>query len=222
MSISSGTKAQPDVGTLNVEVVSKSDTKVALDIDDAPFLLDEEETPPMAPDKLPVEVSGKNDAAAAAAARKKKRLQMLGGGLVVLILACVALWWFMFRTPPPVTTVEPEVIVVPTPPAATPPQDYPIDFAPFWVELPDGKGGVVFLVCKFTALSKTAALAQEARNKILVLRDAVYFYLKNKPYQFLLDPANAATIKADLDSVLSGYLAGGKIDGMLFESYLGK
>lgn len=221
MSISSGTKAQPDVGTLNVEVVSKADTKVVLDIDDAPFLLDEEETPSTASDKLPAEVPGE-DEAAAAAARKKKRLQMFGGGLIVLILACVALWWFVFRTPPPVTTLEPEVIVVPTPPSTTLPQDYPIDFAPFWVELPDGKGGVVFLVCKFTALSKTAALAQEARNKILVLRDAVYFYLKNKPYQFLLDPANAATIKADLDSVLSGYLAGGKIDGMLFESYLGK
>lgn len=221
MSNTSGTKAQPDVGTLNVEVVSKADTKVVLDIDDAPFLLDEEETKTPPQDRLPAETSPE-DEAAVAAARKKKRIQLIGGGLAALFVVCAAFWWFALRTPPPATTVEPEVIVVPTPPAATLPQDYSIEFAPFWVELPDGKGGVVFLLCKFTAISKTASLTEEARGKMTVLRDAVYFYLKNKPYEFLLDPANAPTIKEDLGSVLSGYLAGGKIEDMLFESYIGK
>ena len=215
------TKAQPDVGTLNVEVSTKSDAKVALDIEDAPFLQEKKTPVPLDTGELAVpepeapEEDGKSD--------KKKKIILAGGGALLVILLSVAAWWFLLRTPPPPpVAVEPEIIRVPSPPKAAVATDFIVSFDPFWVEVPDGKGGVVFLVAKFAAVTRNEALAQEARNKTITLRDAVYYYLKNKPYTFLIDPANIATIKNDLNSVLSGYLAGGKIDDMLFESYLGK
>ena len=218
----SGIKAQPDVGTLTLELTPKADAKVALDIDDAPFLREEPEPLPATKSEMALQPSAaKGDEAA----RKKKKKLMIAGAVLLLLLAAggAALWWFKLRTPPvPPPTVEPEIIKVPSASKAIKPAEFVVDFAPFWVELSDEKGGVVFLVCKFAAITGSETLMRETQNKMTTLRDAVYYYLKNKPYQFLLDPDNAVTIKQDLNSVLSGYLGGGKIDDMLFESYLGK
>ena len=52
------------------------------------------------------------------------------------------------------------------------------------------------------------------------MRDALYFYLSSKSDEFLLNPANTATIKKDLSGVLNDYLTQGRIDDILFESYL--
>lgn len=227
MATDSGFKAQPDVGTLAVAMEASGDNKVALDIEDAPFLKDWNESKPSAPATQPASggmlpVAVETDPVLAAAQKKKKRLMILTAALVLMVII-VALWWFKFRTPPPPpVVVEPEIIRVPGVPKDIAPKEYIVNFAPYWIELPDGKGGVVFLVCKFAAITHSEMLLQEAQNKMLTLRDAVYYYLRNKPYHFLIDPTNTPTIKSDLNSVLSGYLAGGKIDDMLFESYLGK
>lgn len=215
-------KAQPDVGTLNVEVSSKSDAKVALDIEDAPFL--KEKAPPAPAETKELSLT-EPEAPAEDEARKKKKKKIivLGAAALALVVVAAATWWFVLRTPPPPpVAVEPEIIKVPSAPKTAANPEYIVSFEPFWVELPDGKDGVVFLVAKFAAVTRSEALAQEARNKMVTLRDAVYYYLKNKPYTFLIDPANINTIKSDLNSVLSGYLAGGKIEDMLFESYIGK
>ena len=217
-------KAQPDVGTLDMGLTSRAETKVTLDIEDAPFLQEAEAPPPVPAERSDIVLDAKptEDDEAAARRKKKKKMIIMGGSALVLIMA-VAVWWFLLRTPPPKPVVlEPEIIKVPSPPTTAKAADYIVEFAPYWIELPDGKGGVVFLVCKFAAVTKSEVLTQEAQNKMVTLRDAVYYYLKNKPYHFLIDPANVTTIKKDLASVLSGYLAGGQIDDMLFESYLGK
>lgn len=224
MAIDSGTKAQPDTGLLELEIVSKADTKVALDTDDAPFL-QESLLPEPAPSKeLSLEPAALSETELAA--RKKKKKILVIALAVVLVLSIALAWWFFIRKPPPPPPppIEPEVIVVPSAPVNTDPKEYYVNFEPFWVELPAtaGDGQVVFLVCKFSAISTSEMLAMEAQNKMITLRDAVYYYIKNKPYQYLIDPANAQTIKKDLNSILSGYLAGGKIEGMLFESYLGR
>lgn len=224
MAIDSGVKAQPDTGMLEVEIVSKADTKVALDVDDAPFLQDDKPAEPEVSTALSME-STEVSSDDSTKGKKKKKILIIAG-LSLLIVTAALVWWFFLRKPPPppAPPIEPEVVVVPSAPTSTAPKDYYINFEPFWVELPAaaGNGQVVFLVCKFSAISKSEALALEAQNKMITLRDAVYYYIKNKPYQYLIDPANTNTIKADLNSVLSGYLAGGKIEDMLFESYLGR
>jgi flagellar FliL protein len=204
--------------------------KVQLDIDDAPFLREKEpEKPPSPPppqdDKsdAPLEVSAPPDEGAAA--RKKKKRIIIGAALLVLLLAGGGgTWWFALRTPPP-PPPAPQVVVVPSDlPKDSAPADFLIPIAPFWLELsgdsPRDKDKIFFLVCKFTALSKSEAALQEAQNKAVLIRDALYFYLKNKNYEFLTNPGNTQVIKEDLTSVINGYLTGGKVDDVLFERYV--
>lgn len=225
MAIESPGKAQPDTGMLEMEIVSKADMKVALDTDDAPFLQDAL-LPEPSSTSSELSLDQAEPSEAELSARKKKKKILILVALALLLVSAALVWWFFLRKPPPPppAPIEPEIIVVPTAPTSTAPKEFYINFEPFWVELPaaSGDGQVVFLVCKFSAISSSEMLAMEAQNKMIILRDAVYYYIKNKPYQHLIDPANTETIKKDLNSILSGYLAGGKIEGMLFESYLGR
>ena len=209
---------------------SPSLPKVQLDIDDAPFLREPEQEAPSPPSKddktdAPLEVPA--PPAEGKAASNKKKLIIIGAALGMLLLAGGggALWWFVLRIPPS-PPPAPQVVVVPTTRKDAAPAEFLIPIAPFWLELsstaPRDQDKIFFLVCKFTALSKSESVSQEAQSKVIVIRDALYFYLKNKSYDFLTDPGNTQTIKNDLTSVINGYLAGGKVDDMLFERYLTK
>ena len=133
------------------------------------------------------------------------------------------MWWFVLRTPPP-PPPTPHVVVVPSTPPDSAPADFFIPIAPFLLELtgetPRNEGKIFFLVSKFTAISKSEAVLQEMQNKVIVIRDALYYYLKNKSYEFLTNPDNAQLIKHDLSSVINGYLTTGKVDDVLFERYV--
>jgi flagellar FliL protein len=201
--------------------------KVQLDIDDAPFLREREvEAPPPPPkdDKAEAPQDVSLPPPDDKAARRKKKLLIIGAAVLVLLLGGGgggSLWWFVLRTPP-----APQVVVVPSTPQDSAPPDFLVPLAPFWLELPGDtqrdKDKIFFLVCKFTAISKSEGILQETQNKVIVIRDALYFYLKNKSYQFLTDPGNTQAIKNDLTSVINGYLATGKVDDVLFERYLTK
>jgi len=203
--------------------------KVQLDIDDAPFLRQPEPAAPPPPPKVddvdaPLEVP--SPPVEDKAASKKKKLIIIAAALCMLLFAGGgALWWFALRTPPP-SPPAPQVVVVPTAPKDAAPVEFPISLTPFWLELtstaPRDKDKIFFLVCKFTAISTSEAVSQEVQRKIIVIRDALYFYLKNKSYTFLTDPDNTQTVKNDLISVMNGYLGGGKVDDVLFERYLTK
>ena len=202
--------------------------KVQLDIDDAPFLREKEaEAPPPPPkdEKLDAPQETPPPPAEDKAARRKKKLIIIGAAVLVLLLAGGggSLWWFVLRTPPP-PPPAPQVVVVPSAPQDSAPPDFLVPLAPFWLELPGDslrdKDKLFFLVCKFTAISKSEGILQEAQNKVIVIRDALYFYLKNKSYEFLTDPGNTQAIKNDLTSVINGYLTTGKVEDVLFERYL--
>ncbi|MDD4700757.1 MAG: flagellar basal body-associated FliL family protein [Desulfovibrio sp.] len=191
--------------------------KVDLDLDDAPFLKEQDAgTPAVADEKnLPAEET------AAPGAKKKTKLLVIGGAAVVLLLVLgAAAWWFFLRTPPtPPAEIKPEVIVVPSSPKASQPAEYVKELGHFVV--PRNVNGVTrFLVCKFSTISKSAGVSAEMDHKMISLRDALYFYLSGKSDGYLLNPANAVTIKGDLTSILNDYLTQGRIDDVLFESYL--
>jgi flagellar FliL protein len=208
--------------------------KVQLDIDDAPFLREKApEAPPPAPmedDRSPAPLEVPLPLPAGGGRRKKKIII----GVAVLLLLLLAgggagWWWFKIRIPPPPPPPppKPQVVVVPSTPPDSGPAESLIAFAPFWLELtsdsPRGKDKIFFLVCKFTAITKSEATLQEAQNKNIILRDALYFYLKNKPYDFLISADNTPVIKNDLISVINGYLTGNnKVDDVLFERYVSK
>lgn len=190
--------------------------KVDLDLDDAPFLKEQEsETPAVADAKnLPADQTPKPNS------KKKIKLLIIGGAAALLLVLGAAVWWFFLRTPPvSPAEIKPEVIVVPSNPTASHPADYVKELAHFVV--PRNVNGVTrFLVCKFSTISKSAGVGAEMDHKMIALRDALYFYLSGKSNDYLLNPDNTVTIKKDLTSILNDYLTQGRIDDVLFESYL--
>ncbi|WP_165066389.1 flagellar basal body-associated FliL family protein [Desulfovibrio sp. ZJ200] len=192
--------------------------KVELDLDDAPFLLDEPDAPAV-PEESEAPAVPQEAETAAAAPKKKKLLLLAGGGLLSLLVLGAAAWWF-FVPPPEPDAPKPEVIVVPSKPAVPARLEYVKEFAPFLVERPDGKGGSRFLICKFSALTRVPNLDKEMDQKMLSLRDALYYYLRSTDNDFLLAQENVQTIKKELTSVLNNYLTQGQIEDVLFERYL--
>lgn len=190
--------------------------KVDLDLDDAPFLKEEgADTPAVADTKsLPAEQLPPPPS------KKNIKLFIIGGAAVLLLVLGAAVWWFFLRTPPvPPAEVKPEVIVVPSSQTPAPPRDYVKELAPFVVPR-EVNGATRFLVCKFSTVSKSTGVGAEMDHKMIALRDALYFYLSSKSNDYLLNPSNAVTIKKDLTGILNDYLAQGRIDDVLFESYL--
>lgn len=192
--------------------------KVELDLDDAPFLKEQEAPLPEAKEDAPLQVT-----AEAPAPSKKKKLLLIAGAaaLLVLLAGAAALWWFVLRTPPPPPPepIKPDVVVVPS--AKTPGgrPEMVKELAPFVIPRQTAQGAR-FLICKFSTVSKSPRVGMEIDHKLITLRDALYFYLTSKTDEYLLEPANAPTIKKDLREVLNNYLTQGRIDDILFESYL--
>ena len=191
--------------------------KVELDLDDAPFLKEQDPPPPAKKEDAHLqtteEVPQPN--------KKKKLIIIAAAALVVVLVAAAAIWWFVLRTPPPPPPepVKPEVIVVPTPKSPTAKSDSVKELAPFVIPRQTAKGAR-FLICKFSTVSQSPRVGMEIDQKLIPLRDALYYYLSSKTDEFLLDPANATTIKKDLGGVLNDYLTQGRIEDILFESYL--
>lgn len=217
-------QAQADAGSLKMgDFAVQAGQKVQLDIDDAPFLIEPEETPPppVVRHEASLSMNEADDEAAAKRARRK-RLMIGGGiGLVVLVLVAVGIFWFVRGTAPVATPAlpEPTVIVVPSPKSVAGPPQYKIEFAPFMVEQREN-GEVHFLQARFAGISGLEAVIQEARNKQLVLRDSIYYYLRNKTHQYLVNPENAMAIKQDLQDIVNGILTQGKMDDILLVNYI--
>lgn len=219
------TDLQQDDDSLDLLISATSGTpgstkKVELDLDDAPFLQTEEKNLPTAThaDVVPEDPDAEADKARR---RKRKLIILAASGVVILLVGAAAVWWFFFRqAPPPVPGLEPEIIVVPSVPANVAPNEYVRPFAPFVVPVTDAQGKTEFLVCKFSALTKDPKLNQEMDQQRIALRDAIYFYLRSKDKNFLLDASNGPAIKEDLLSVFNDYLTQGQLEDILFESYL--
>ena len=209
--------------------------KVELDLDDAPFLKKEEASPPAARQaEAPAPQEKK------AVPGKRQKLFLLGAAaLGLLVVIGIGAYWFFGRTPPPPPPAlpEPERVLVPTQKPVEAPKEYVKEFAPFVVprhmhsetgpanpakgSFPRGDD-TRFLVCKFSILATDPNVAAEMDREMMPLRDAVYYYLLSKSSQFLTDAHNGQQIRDDLKGVVNDYLSQGKIESILFESYLNK
>lgn len=216
---------------------SKAAQKVELDLDDAPFLQGEsskppqeakappaasknaQELPPLGP---PKPLSFKDRLLA-----NKKRLLLAGGALVVLIGGGISAAFFLFRTPVPPALPEPETIRVvvpgsPPPLPAAPVAPYQLTWDSFWVEQRDPEGVIRFLICAFTIPTDSAQLYTEMQAKKVILRDAVFYYLRNRPFMLFSDPEKVTALKRDLMTVINEHVASGKVEEIFIENYLVK
>jgi len=227
-SLDSKVKAKLDESALSDDL-PKALQKVDLDLDDAPFLEDEpEEAPPVQEvEPAPSQIEPEDDAPA----RKKKRLILILGIAGLLILG-VALFLFLKKPapapepepqgPPPETMpAQPESLAPPPEPPAPKPEIV-LAMEPFLVELNDPKGRTRFLTIRFTAATTEPSVGLEFKRNIIVVRDAVYYYLKNKNPEFLADKKNAEALKKDVLSVINQFVGAQPLDNLLIEDYLVK
>ncbi len=214
---------------------------VELDLDDAPFLEDEAEAAPIEekspePEILeqaaaPVKSSWKDRLTPLLA--QKKKLVLAGGVLLLLLVAGIVVNFFLFGGEPdtepivqPEVTetapVEPLRVVVPSAPEVTPAPPAPsfiVPFEPFWVPMKGSEGEVLFLILEFSVPTDEAILQAEINAKKLILRDSVFYFLRNSDFPLHLDNVFADELSEDLISVLNEHLVAGKVQKILFSNF---
>ncbi|KHK04382.1 flagellar basal body-associated FliL family protein [Desulfovibrio sp. TomC] len=229
-SLDAPVKAKLDDSELSDDL-PKALQKVDLDLDDAPFLEDEPEEAPPAPE---THAAGEDLAAIDATAKPsdKKKFLILGLAVLLLLGGGVAAYFLFFKkpaAPPPVVEAPHEEPapppVMPPPPPPEPPAPKPeivLTMDPFLIELTDPKGRSRFLTIRFAAATTEHSAELEFMRNRIVVRDAVYYYLKNKSLEFLTDKGNADILKKDVLSVINQFIGSQPLDNLIIEDYLVK
>ena len=222
-------KAKLDDSELSDDL-PKALQKVDLDLDDAPFLEDEEEapaTPEASAEPFPEEAPAEEQKPS------RKKFIFIGAAALILLLGGAAAF-FLLRKPaappvqaPPPVAPEAEPAVPPAPPPVLEPPKPPqpelvMPMAPFLVEMTDATGRTRFLNLRFTAVTTDPTVRLEFMRNTIVLRDAVYYYLKNKSMEFLTEKKNTETLKKDVLSVINQFIGAQPLDNLLIEEYLVK
>ncbi len=137
--------------------------------------------------------------------------------MIIALLAVIL--FFFFRSTGPVSEGPAEAEV----PLKEPEPEFHeiVNFEPFMVELGD-KESIQFLYARFSFPARDELLDREIRDKSIILRDSIYYYLRNQEAIFLRDNDNSDKIKNDLLSVVNQYLSSGSIKDVLIEEYLVK
>jgi flagellar protein FliL len=196
----------------------KASQKVVLDLDDAPFL---EEEPEEEEESEPGADTDAGDAAQTdpppteKSRSSRKTVLIIGALVAVLLLAGLAFW--MTRSPP-----EPEPEPLPPPPPQEPlepeGQEFSYDFEPFWVAYEQDET-INFLSLTISVTMEEEPMVLELRRKSIVLRDAVYYFLNNRPLQYLKREEAADALKKDILSVLNQHLSR-PLTAVFIEEYL--
>ncbi len=201
---------------------SKATQKVDLDLDDAPFLEDEDDDDDL-PDEEPEELEALEEDPKEKRPLPKKAI-LIGIAVIILLLSVIIVKIFLFSDAPeelpPVDEITEEIPIEAPPPPPEDPGVTLLRLDPFWIEQKDENGNIRFLIARFAMTTTDEKIVGEYGRKTLILRDAVYYYLKNKDLQFLSDKKNAETLKKDLLMVINQYLNAGQFDTILFEKYL--
>lgn len=228
------------------DVVPKGLQKVELDLDDALFLEFEEkeevlvQTPAEAlpePEETPL-AQPQVSASPAKPGRKKMWILGIAAGLCLLLGAGGAYFFMKSGTTQSEegekTTQEtlqnqtaaaqaaPEQNATPgTPGAALPEKIFTYSLEQFQVEYVQNDQ-IRFLTCRFSIPGASEIMRLELQTKSLVIRDAVYRYLKNSSLSFLDNPQNSEKLKSDLATVVNQYMESGKVSEILLETYVVK
>ncbi|MDO9632001.1 MAG: flagellar basal body-associated FliL family protein [Humidesulfovibrio sp.] len=210
---------------LDTSEPSRAAQKVDLDLDDAPFLEEEEEVKPEAP-KPKKEVSLAEDETDKPAPRDRKKLIIIGAAALVLLLALgLAAKFFFFKGKAPSAadkTAQSAAQDNNTQAVAPELPEIQVRMEPFWVEQKGEGDEVRFLIARILLSTHDENIAKEFQARIMQARNAIFYYLKNKDVQFLADEKNAEKLKSELLLVVNQYVSDGKFDTLLFEEYVVK
>ena len=210
--------------------------KVELDLDDAPFL-DEEETLPPPPPEQPAPKTPEPEQAEPEASpqqsffvRKKKLIIIAAAGVLLLLVAGVAALFFLGGGEEDATAVIEEVpnenvIIVQVNGTQDTLADIPAPYAhlvelePFIVPHMGSEGEVRFFRFVLALPLDEAIQVQEVEARLVELRGALYYYLSNRSLQFNTTEEEYLSFKQDLVSVMNEHLSAKKItDVYILES----
>lgn len=200
------------------EFIASGDKKVELDLEDAPFLKEEQETQEQKEEKEedsssePTETKEEN-----AAPKKKKKLLLIGGiasFLLLLVLGAVVYFFVLDDE------VLPNIIVVESPEVQAPPKTFELKLDPFVIQCIDNAGKIHFVKGSFILTTIHNDVFFEISNNQKVIRDAIYYYLEIQDPEVLLNPINHQLIKDGLFETVNKYVMAGSIDHLYIDSLL--
>ncbi|QJB57952.1 flagellar basal body-associated FliL family protein [Pseudodesulfovibrio sp. zrk46] len=204
---------------------SRATQKVDLDLDDAPFLededeeeeeiaLEEEETPFV---EEPLDSEGFDFKALL-----RNKLFLIFAGVVVVLLAVIV--FLLMREPeappPPPPPVEEIVQEEAAPEVVEETPEILIRLDPFLIEQRDKDNKIRFLEVRIVVSTLEDGLARQFKQETYTIRNALYYYLKNKDLQFLSDKDNSDKLKKELLAIINQYMGFGQFETLLFEQYL--
>ena len=222
--VSSDTEEDKENGEM---LISRAEQKVELDLDDAPFLEEVEEKeeepepieevePEEKEEKIKIEEEEKQETP-----KKKKKLILFGILFLIILLGIAA--FFLFRGEKKEQKKEeqipPKPVVVQEQPPPPPPKLYQFSLRPFWIDYKVNNGHR-FLHLTLVLEYDVDILNWELKRKNIVIRDALYYYLKNKNFNFLLDKKNIPVLKKEITTIIDQYLGHGKIKHLYLQNYL--
>lgn len=196
----------------------KATQKVALDLDDAPFLNqsapEEEQVPPEAEKSEPPQPAKPPSPRKKEDTSSRKLIYILGASIMILLIGVVIFWLTRPSAPP-----EQVVVEQPPPPAPEPKTvEHFVEFDPFWVSY-EQDDKVLFLSIRIALVTEDPTLSLEVQRKTIILRDAAYYFLNNRPLPSVKREEAADVLKQDLLSVFNQHLSR-PLTGVLIEEYL--
>jgi len=210
---------------LDTSETSRATQKVDLDLDDAPFLEEEEEVKPE-PSKPKEAVRLTSDEEEKPAPSDRKKLIIIGAAALVLVLALGIAAKFLFFKGKPATeadrSAQSDMQDNNTEAVAPELPEVQVRLEPFWVEQKGEGDEVRFLIARILLTTHEESVARDFQSRMMQARNAIFYYLKNKDVQFLADEKNAEKLKAELLLVVNQYVADGKFETLLFEEYVVK
>jgi len=218
--------AQADA-MIDTSEISRGAQKVELDLEDAPFLEEEEEVKPETPKpKADIGLEQPKEEKKPLFAGRKKLIIIGAAALLVLVAAALAVKFLFFKgkSSPPPDKAEQSAPKESAPAAEAPAPEKPefqVHMDPFWVEQKSGDD-VRFLIVRILLGTREEGIAKEFQAKIMPARNAIFYYLKNKDVQFLADEDNAEKLRHELLLVINQYVTDGKFETLLFEEYVVK
>ncbi len=201
---------------------SKATQKVDLDLDDAPFLEDEDEEEDDfidEEDETPLHEEEEEKSGFDFAALLKNKLFLIFVGVILLLIGVII--FLLLREPdapppPPPAPVE-ETLEEPVVEVAP---EILIRLDPFLIEQRDKDNKVRFLEVRVLVSTLDDGLARQFKQETYTVRNALYYYLKNKDLQFLSDKKNSDKLKKELLAIINQYMGFGQFETLLFEQYL--
>ncbi|BDQ36474.1 hypothetical protein SYK_08340 [Pseudodesulfovibrio nedwellii] len=203
---------------------SRATQKVDLDLDDAPFLEDEEEEEEITTveEETPLlqEDDGEPKPGLAALFKNKLFLISLGVILVLVVVIIILLLREPDAPPPtPPTSIE-EIQTEEEIPVAVETPQILIRLDPFLIEQKDQEGNIRFLEIRVLVSTEDEGLSMQFKQETYTVRNALFYYLKNKDLQFLSDKKNSDKLKSELLAIINQYMGFGQFKTLMFEQYL--